>query len=44
MELMKFQGDINSPIDDHYYLYSPGEIEELCKNANLIIKKQNIEK
>jgi len=27
-----------------YYLYSPGEIEELCKNANLIIKKQNIEK
>jgi len=43
-ELMKFQGDINSPIDDHYYLYSPGEIEGLCKNANLIIKKQNIEK
>lgn len=43
-ELMKFQGDINSPVDDHYYLYSPGEIEELCKNANLIIKKQNIEK
>lgn len=44
MELMKFQGDINSPVDDHYYLYSPEEIEELCKNANLIIKKQNIEK
>jgi len=45
MELMKFQGDINSPIDDHYYLYSPGEIEEVSvKTANLIIKKQNIEK
>ena len=44
MELMKFQGDINSPIDDHYYFYSPEEIEGLCKNANLIIKKQNIEK
>lgn len=43
-ELMKFQGDINSPVDDHYYLYSPEEIEELCKNANLVIKKQNIEK
>ena len=43
-ELMKFQGDINSPVDDHYYLYSPEEIEGLCKNANLVIKKQNIEK